>query len=68
MARRHQNLVARVDPVARERTADSARADDADLQRLLCRGVRRIESNERRVKGFVPTVDVRMIPPPRVKG
>ena len=37
MTRRHEDLVARIDPVARERAADPARADDADLQRLLRR-------------------------------
>ena len=37
MTRRHEDLVARVDPMAREGAADPARADDADLQRLLRR-------------------------------
>ena len=41
MARRHEHLMARIDPMARERAADAARADDADLERLLsCRNPR----------------------------
>jgi hypothetical protein len=40
VARRHQDLVPRLGPVRRQRTADAARADDADAQRLGLRPCR----------------------------